>query len=60
MNKLRFILKQDEIEIGRYQTIKDVAKIIGCGYQHIYKNENGFFKYKKVEYQIIDRLEELN
>jgi hypothetical protein len=60
MTKLRFILKKEGIEIGRYQSVKGAAEVIGCGYQHIYKNENGFFKYKKVNYQLIDRLQELD
>jgi hypothetical protein len=55
----RFILKKEGIEIGRYQSVKGAAEAIGCGYQHVYKNKEGIFKYKKVTYQLIDRLNEL-
>lgn len=60
MNKLRFILKKEGIEIGRYQNVRMVAEVIGCTYQHIYKTKNGIFKYKKINYQVIDRLQELD
>ena len=56
----RFILKKEGIEVGRYQTVKEVADVVGCSFQHVYKNKTGFFSYKKVNYQIIDRLAELN
>lgn len=56
----RFILLKESIEIGRYQTIKEAANVIGCSYQHVYKNDNGFFTYKKTEYKIIDRLADLD
>jgi hypothetical protein len=56
----RFILLKEGIEIGKYQTIKEAANVIGCTFQHVYKNDNGFFKYKKIQYQIIDRLTELD
>jgi hypothetical protein len=56
----RFILLKEGNEIGRYQTLKEAANEIGCSFQHVYKNDNGFFKYKKIQYQIIDRLAELN
>ena len=56
----RFILLKEGIEIGKYQTIKEAANVIGCSYQHVYKNDNGSFTYKKVNYQLIDRLVELD
>ena len=56
----RFILKKEGIEVGKYQTVKEAAEYVGCSYQHVYKNDNGFFTYKKVQYQLIDRLAELD
>jgi len=60
MNKLRFILLKEGVEIGRYQNVRIAADVIGCTYQHIYKTKDGIFKYKKVNYQLIDRLQELD
>jgi hypothetical protein len=60
MNKLRFILKKEGNEIGRFQNVRIAAEAIGCTYQHIYKTKDGIFKYKKVNYQLIDRLEGLD
>jgi hypothetical protein len=59
MSKLRFILMMEDQELGRYQTMKDIANKIGCSFQHVYKNNNGEFIYKKVTYKVIDRLNEL-
>lgn len=55
----RFILLKEGIELGRYQTVKQAADVVGCTFQHIYKT-NGSFRYKKVNYQLIDRLAELD
>ena len=55
----RFILLKENVEVGRFQTVKDAAAFIGCSFQHIYRT-TGSFKYKKVTYQLIDRLEELD
>jgi hypothetical protein len=55
----RFILLKENVEIGKFQTVKDAAAFVGCSYQHIYRT-NGTFNYKKVSYQLIDRLAELD
>jgi len=55
----RFILLKEGIELGKYQTVKQAADVVGCTFQHIYKT-NGSFRYKKVNYQLIDRLAELD
>ncbi len=60
MKRLRFILMSEGIELGRYQNVRDIANVIGCTFQHIYKNKTGIFKYKKINYQVIDRLEDLS
>lgn len=57
MNKERYILKLDNLEIGRATSITNIGKLIGCTKQHIYQRLNdGFFTYKKQIYQIIDKL----
>lgn len=57
MNKERYILKLDNLEIGRATSITNIGKLIGCTKQHIYQRLNdGFFTYKKQSYQIIDKL----
>lgn len=56
----RFILTSEGIELERFKTIKDLAKFVGCSFQHCYKNKDNTFKYKKVNYQFIDRLQELD
>lgn len=57
MNKERYILMLDNVEIGRATSITNLGKIIGCTKQHIYQRLNeGFFTYKKQTYQIIDKL----
>ena len=56
----RYILMSGGIEIGRVPTVQDIADWLECSKQHIYvqMNESGTstFKYKKVVYEIIDRL----
>jgi hypothetical protein len=45
-------------EIGRATSIEQVGKLIGCTKQHIYQRlKEGYFTYKKNNYQIIDRLD---
>jgi hypothetical protein len=58
MRKERYILLLDGVEIGRASSITNLGKLIGCTKQHIYHQlEEGFFKYNKNIYKIIDRLD---
>tara|TARA_R110000782_G_scaffold143342_1_gene236042 strand:+ start:610 stop:786 length:177 start_codon:yes stop_codon:yes gene_type:complete len=56
----RFILNKEGIEVARFQSVRLASEFVGCTYQHIYKQKDGVFKYKKVNYQLIDRLELLD
>jgi hypothetical protein len=56
----RFILLKEGEEIGRFKTVKQIALEVGCSFQHVYKGNDGCFKYKKINYQVIDRLKDLD
>jgi hypothetical protein len=58
MNKERYILMLGDQEIGRATSIEQVGKLIGCTRVHIYQRlKEGYFTYKKNNYQLIDRLD---
>jgi hypothetical protein len=54
----RYILLQDGVELGKGSSIQELAKIVGCSYQHLYLlyNTNSTFTYKKRPYTIVDKL----
>ena len=58
MNKERYVLMLDNQEIGRASSIEQVGNLIGCTRVHIYQRlKEGYFTYKKNNYQLIDRLD---
>ncbi len=58
MNKERYILMLGDQEIGRATSIIGIGELIGCTKQHIYQRlKEGYFTYKKNNYQLIDRLD---
>jgi hypothetical protein len=59
LRRNRFILMNGETKVGEAPSIRELGKLVGCTFQHIYKyiNENNTeFTYKKVNYTIIDKL----
>jgi hypothetical protein len=58
MNKERYILMLGDQEIGRATSIEQVGNLIGCTRVHIYQRlKEGYFTYKKNNYQLIDKLD---
>lgn len=59
MRKNRFILMNGETKVGEAPSIRDLGKLVGCTFQHIYKyinKEKTQFTYKKITYTIVDKL----
>lgn len=56
--KERYIILQDGQEIGRAHSVTAAGILVGCTRAHIYHqiNEEGFFRLKKITYQLVDRL----
>jgi hypothetical protein len=60
MKKNRFILMNGETKVGEAPSIKTLAPLVGCTFQHIYQTINEdktSFTYKKIKYRIIDKLD---
>ena len=57
----RFIISTNGEKITEVPSMREVARYIGCTYQHMYERlretKTNTFKYKKVEYTITDKLE---
>jgi len=60
-NLNRFSILIDGELIQEVPSIRGVARFVGCTYQHLYnemsKTNTTTFKFKKVQYTIIDKLE---
>lgn len=58
MKKERYTVLKNGEEIGKAISIRDVSRIIGCSYDHIYKFKIGNqLSFKKITYTILDKLD---
>lgn len=58
MKKVRFTVMLGDKEIGQAKSIIEIAKLVGCSRIHVYNElKDGYFKFKKNNYQVIDKLD---
>lgn len=61
MQKIRYILMKGDQRIGTASNYDQVGQLVGCTKAHIYKylTDDNTFSYKKINYTILDRLDEV-